>query len=278
MAKLPSFNFYPGDWQKEPSLRRCSKAAKGVLVDMLCLMFECEDRGVLSSGGKPWQFEEVAAAIGGDIAENLTCVMELLEKGVISRNGSGAIFSRRMVRDEQERKANAERQRRHRNGHSNAHVTPFNEIEGEDENERIGKALGIVVEFCVTQQQLPESDGAWFFHKCQANGWTNGGKPIRDWRATIRAWKAAGYMPSQKAPVNGSTGPARRQMTAHEINTRLEAVNGRFQRIEANTDNYRLEWQGEKQVRVYTPKARAELDQLKATKEQLKKMLTEVPK
>lgn len=45
---------------------------------------------------------------------------------------------------------------------------------------------------------LPETDAVWFFHKCEGNGWTNGGKKIKDWRATIRAWRAAQYMPSQK--------------------------------------------------------------------------------
>lgn len=99
--KLPSFQFYPGDWMKDPNLRRCSRAARGMWVDMLCLMFECEDRGVLSTGGEPWSDEDIAAAAGGDISEGLSCIAELLRKGVAHRNQSGAIFSKRMVRDEQ---------------------------------------------------------------------------------------------------------------------------------------------------------------------------------
>ena len=54
-----------------------------------------------------------------------------------------------------------------------------------------------VEDFC-TKIELPVRDGEWFWNKCQGNGWTNNGKPIRDWKATIRAWKAAGYMASQK--------------------------------------------------------------------------------
>lgn len=53
-------------------------------------------------------------------------------------------------------------------------------------------------DFC-TKLDLPERDGEWFFYKCQGNGWTNNGKAIKDWKATIRAWKEAGYMASQKA-------------------------------------------------------------------------------
>jgi hypothetical protein len=45
---------------------------------------------------------------------------------------------------------------------------------------------------------LPKSDGEVVFNKWQGNGWVNGGKPIKDWKATIRAWKGQGYMPSQK--------------------------------------------------------------------------------
>lgn len=109
--------FYPGDWQKDPSLRRCSKAAKGVWMDMLCLLFECPDRGVfVDAGGRPWGDEDIAAAIGGDIASNLECIAELLAKGVAQRNARGAIFSRRMVRDEQERQAAKERKRKQRSG------------------------------------------------------------------------------------------------------------------------------------------------------------------
>ena len=53
-AKFPAFQFYPADWAKDPNLRRCRKAEKGLWVDMLCLMHECEERGFLVSAGTPW--------------------------------------------------------------------------------------------------------------------------------------------------------------------------------------------------------------------------------
>lgn len=101
MSKLPSFSFYPGDWQKDQNLRRCSHAAKGVWIDMLCLMFECEERGVLASGGEPWSDEDVANAVGGAPDMTLSCIEELLAKGVVRRRQDGALFSARLVRDEQ---------------------------------------------------------------------------------------------------------------------------------------------------------------------------------
>jgi hypothetical protein len=130
MGKLPAFMFYPGDWQKDPCLRRCSKAAKGVWMDMLCLLFECPVRGVfVDASGKPWSDEELAEAIGGDIGANLGYIAELVSKGVAQRDTRGAIFSRRMVRDEQNRRSATERKRKERFGHTL--VTPMSVNESE---------------------------------------------------------------------------------------------------------------------------------------------------
>lgn len=52
--------------------------------------------------------------------------------------------------------------------------------------------------------ELQEIDGQWFFDKCEGCGWKNGKTAIRDFRATMRSWKAQGYFPSQKpAQRNG---------------------------------------------------------------------------
>lgn len=56
---------------------------------------------------------------------------------------------------------------------------------------------------------LPESDGESRFYSWEANEWTNKGKPVKDWKATIRAWKAAGYMPSQKNPQQAPNQPSK---------------------------------------------------------------------
>ncbi len=144
MGKLPAFMFYPGDWQKDPCLRRCSKAAKGVWMDLLCLLFECPSRGVfVDASGKPWSDEEIAEAIGGDIGANLGYIAELVSKGVAQRDARGAIFSRRMVRDEQNRRSATERKRKERSSHSR--VTPMSV--NEDEIGRQSKLFIEVKEF-----------------------------------------------------------------------------------------------------------------------------------
>lgn len=43
-------------------------------------------------------------------------------------------------------------------------------------------------------------DGESCWEKWNGNGWINGKNKIKDWKATIRSWKAQGYLPSQKNP------------------------------------------------------------------------------
>lgn len=93
---------------KNPELSRCSMAARGLWIEILCLSFECEERGVFISGGVPWPKEDVAAACRGDHSANLLLLQELLTKGVAKIDKRGAIFSARMVRDEEIRKIRSE--------------------------------------------------------------------------------------------------------------------------------------------------------------------------
>jgi hypothetical protein len=88
--------------------------------------------------------------------------------------------------------------------HGNAPVTQKKEAEAEAEAEekvfkkRIVRPSLDEVKLCCAKTGLRETDAVWFWNKCEGNGWTNGGKPIKSWQHTIAAWKAADYMPSQK--------------------------------------------------------------------------------
>ena len=104
MAHLPGFFFYPGDWLKDLALRSCSRSARGTYIDLLCYLFESEERGVAVLNNKPITPVMLSYALGGDSGvEN--DIAELLERGVLKRrNGDGAIYSARMVKDEEVRK------------------------------------------------------------------------------------------------------------------------------------------------------------------------------
>lgn len=111
--KLPSLQFYPGDWMKDPALRACSLAARGLWIDTLCLMFEAPRRGHLAHRtGSPVTTEQLARMVGSSVDEVERLLLELSSCGVLSRTADGVLFSRRMERDEHRRQVNVENGRK----------------------------------------------------------------------------------------------------------------------------------------------------------------------
>ncbi|WP_245496230.1 hypothetical protein [Rhizobium leguminosarum] len=93
----PWLKFFPSDWRADPSLRMCSIAARGLWIEMLCVMHEATPRGTLRVNGKPVSDKQMAILAG---CSNITTLLqELEEAGVFSREPDGTIFSRRMMRD-----------------------------------------------------------------------------------------------------------------------------------------------------------------------------------
>jgi hypothetical protein len=96
--KRPALQFYIGDWKKDPELRACSLAARGLWIDMLCLMYESPRRGYLIIKDKPPSVASLARIVGADVADIEPLLRELDEMGVYSIE-DGVIYCRRMVRD-----------------------------------------------------------------------------------------------------------------------------------------------------------------------------------
>jgi hypothetical protein len=99
-GKSPGFWFFTGDWLKDPELRFCSIFARGLLVDLLCILFEANERGYASKpDGSPRTNEEIVSAVsGGRTEEKLAALAELESSGVLSRDIRGVLFSRRLAR------------------------------------------------------------------------------------------------------------------------------------------------------------------------------------
>lgn len=72
--KKPAFQFYVGDWKANQKLRRCSWAARGAWIELMGLMHDSEEYGILR-----WTLEEIIHAVGCP-AE---LVHELVKKGVL---------------------------------------------------------------------------------------------------------------------------------------------------------------------------------------------------
>ncbi len=91
--------FYPSDWRADPALRMCSLAARGLWMEMLCLMHEAEDYGSLLINGNEVTDKQLAALCGVPLREVKSHIKELESAGVFSRDDKGTVYSRRMKRD-----------------------------------------------------------------------------------------------------------------------------------------------------------------------------------
>jgi len=105
--KRPSFQFYPSDWLRDTALRSCSTGARGLWIDMICFMHEGSPYGHLKVANKVILPSNLARMVGEtlDIVEGW--LHELQEAGVYDTD-NGAIYSRRMIRDEELRQKRAE--------------------------------------------------------------------------------------------------------------------------------------------------------------------------
>lgn len=105
--KRPSFQFYPGDWLNDAALRMVSVAARGLWIEMICLMHQGSDYGYLKVNHKVILPANLARMSGATLSDAEGWLRELEDAGVFSRDEDGCIYSKRMIRDEQVRSARA---------------------------------------------------------------------------------------------------------------------------------------------------------------------------
>jgi hypothetical protein len=106
-AKRPSFQWYPGDAQRDTALRACSLEARGLWREMMDLMHDGEPYGHLTAGGVVISPAELSRIVGVSAKRCVSLLGDLESRGVFSRTPEGVIFSRRMVRDERIRATRA---------------------------------------------------------------------------------------------------------------------------------------------------------------------------
>lgn len=83
--KRPSFQFYPADWRSNTNLRRCSLAARGAWIDVMCVLHDSDEYGVVR-----WPLSEIASVAG--VPPDL--LAELVAKHVLKGdNASAAEFT-----------------------------------------------------------------------------------------------------------------------------------------------------------------------------------------
>jgi hypothetical protein len=115
-------HFHRGDWAKDPGVKMLDSFEKGIWVELIFLVEECEPRGyAMKPNGYPMTISEIADSVGTKFDEPqrvMDTIEKLVEVGVASldldgRSATrGAIFCRRIVRDEKIRKQNVENGRK----------------------------------------------------------------------------------------------------------------------------------------------------------------------
>ncbi|MBD2768443.1 hypothetical protein IC235_11135 [Hymenobacter sp. BT664] len=99
--KLPALQFYPGDWHKDQGVQALSLEERGAWFELLLMMHDSDERGVLLVNGKPMPEAVIARRLGLVNQTANQILTTLLEFGVASkRESDGAVFCRRMVKDE----------------------------------------------------------------------------------------------------------------------------------------------------------------------------------
>lgn len=174
MAKLPYMQFFPADYLRDT---RClSLAARGVWMDVLCTLWNAPKRG-----HKTLTLEGWAGEIGKPETEVSALLLDLESNGtgkfIHETDGKLTIISRRMIRDERERKGAAKRKQYQRDksesrtSHSVSHgnvtgiyqksesevIYQKSESEEEKKEERKKKSCGQVK----TLPAVPKSVATW---------------------------------------------------------------------------------------------------------------------
>ena len=108
--KLPAFLFYPGDWRKDPGVQSMDYEERGVWHELLCIMHESENRGMLTLGNLPVDKSvdksRLARLLGISEKKTRKFLQNFLEIHVLRVCPlTGVFYNRRMVKDEQIRQA-----------------------------------------------------------------------------------------------------------------------------------------------------------------------------
>jgi hypothetical protein len=108
-GRLPAFQFYPADWRKDPGVQSLDYETRGIWWEIICLLHESDQRGVLLLNGNPMPEEALCRLLGLDNQKLTTAITTLLTYGVAKRRESdGALYSKRMVSDEKLRQIRKE--------------------------------------------------------------------------------------------------------------------------------------------------------------------------
>ncbi len=99
MSAHPWIKFYPRDWRGDQALRVVSLGARGLWIEMICVMHEATPYGHLLVGGQRVSDDVLARLVGASVPEVQAQLVELRSAGVFKQTRAGVIYSKRMTDD-----------------------------------------------------------------------------------------------------------------------------------------------------------------------------------
>ncbi len=101
-----STRWFFADWLSDPGLRASSLAARGLWKDLLCIAAQNrgKDYGFVLINGKPPTPEIIARIVQATASEVMILLVELGENGVFNYDRRHAMYCRRMVRAQKNKK------------------------------------------------------------------------------------------------------------------------------------------------------------------------------
>jgi hypothetical protein len=95
-----STRFFWSDWLGDQAVRRLSLSERGLWIDLLAIASSGIPTGYVTDGkGKPLSDEDIARVSNVSPKDVAELIESILEKGAASRDRTGRLFNRRMVRD-----------------------------------------------------------------------------------------------------------------------------------------------------------------------------------
>lgn len=99
MSSTQGTFWFWSDWLGDQAVRRLTPAARGVWIDCLALMAVANPTGYLCDEmGRPLTHEDIARVVNASPTDVAKLLAEVLEKGAASRDRTGRLYNRRMVR------------------------------------------------------------------------------------------------------------------------------------------------------------------------------------
>jgi len=122
MAAKSSTLWFWSDWLGDQEVRRLTPEERGVWIDMLALAAAAQPFGYVCDGkGRALTDEEIARVTGCSPEAVAKLIAGIIDKGVASRDRTGRIYNRRMVRDAETRRKKAESGRKGGNATAEKH-------------------------------------------------------------------------------------------------------------------------------------------------------------